>query len=155
MSVVFPNTPPMPEIIFPRQGEQCPVVELSYMGYSSPKCSCNGRTKQTHSSEFKIHTRMSTCPIPYHFPHNPCHPIQANSHGHFRSNMQTGTVFNSPKKHCVDNPLINLGSTSLEPKSMAISGLTTPKTTICMLFKYQAITHKYNTNIRHTRTIFF
>ena len=32
------------------------------MGYSPPKCSCNG--KHTHSSEFMIHTRMSTCPIP-------------------------------------------------------------------------------------------
>ena len=32
------------------------------MGYSAPKCSCNG--KHTHSSEFMIPTRMSTCPIP-------------------------------------------------------------------------------------------
>ena len=32
------------------------------MGYSPPKCSCNG--KYTHSSEFMIPTRMSTCPIP-------------------------------------------------------------------------------------------
>ena len=27
--------------LFPRRGEQCPVVEFSYMGYSPPKCSCN------------------------------------------------------------------------------------------------------------------
>ena len=33
-----------------------------YKGYSPPKCSCNG--KHTHSSEFTIPTRMSTCPIP-------------------------------------------------------------------------------------------
>ena len=26
----------------PRRGEQRPVVEFSYMGYSPPKCSCNG-----------------------------------------------------------------------------------------------------------------
>ena len=39
--------------MFPRQGEQCPVVELSYMGYSPPKCTCNGST-QTHSSKYMI-----------------------------------------------------------------------------------------------------
>ena len=60
-----------------------------------------------------------------------------------------------PKNSAWDSPLINLGSTSLESKSAAISGLTTPKTTIYMLFKYRAITHKYNTHIRHIRTIFF
>ena len=32
------SAPPVPEInIFPRQGEQCPVVEFSYMDYSPPK----------------------------------------------------------------------------------------------------------------------
>ena len=44
--------PSVLEIIFPRQGEQCPVVELSYMGYSRPKCTCNDN--QTHSSKFMI-----------------------------------------------------------------------------------------------------
>ena len=39
--------------MFPRQSEQCPVVELSYMGYSSPKCTCNDST-QTHSSKYMI-----------------------------------------------------------------------------------------------------
>ena len=39
--------------MFPRQGEQWPVVELSYMGYSPPKCICNDST-QTHSSEYMI-----------------------------------------------------------------------------------------------------
>ena len=29
------------KLLFPRRGEQCPVVEFSYMGYSSPKFSCN------------------------------------------------------------------------------------------------------------------
>ena len=38
--------------MFPRHGEQCPVVELSYMGYSPPKCTCNGN--QTHSSKYMI-----------------------------------------------------------------------------------------------------
>ena len=30
------------KLLFPRRGEQCPVVEFSCMGYSPPKCSCNG-----------------------------------------------------------------------------------------------------------------
>ena len=30
------------KLLFPRRGEQCPVVEFSNMGYSPPKCSCNG-----------------------------------------------------------------------------------------------------------------
>ena len=36
---------------------------ISYEGYSPPKCSFNG--KHTHSREFMIPTRMSTCPIPW------------------------------------------------------------------------------------------
>ena len=39
--------------MFSRQGEQCPVVELSYMGYSPPKCTCNDST-QIHSSKYMI-----------------------------------------------------------------------------------------------------
>ena len=38
--------------MIPRQGEQCPVVIISYMGYSSPKCTCHG--KQSHSSKYMI-----------------------------------------------------------------------------------------------------
>ena len=34
------------KFLFPRWGEQCPVVEFSYKGYSLPKCSCND--KHTH-----------------------------------------------------------------------------------------------------------
>ena len=33
----------------PRRGEQCPVVIISYMGYSPPKCSCNGTSQHPHS----------------------------------------------------------------------------------------------------------
>ena len=39
--------------MFTRQGEQCPVVELSYMGNSPSKCTCNGSI-QTHSSKYMI-----------------------------------------------------------------------------------------------------
>ena len=35
-----------------RQGEQCPVVIISYMGYSPPKYTCHG--KQSHSSKYMI-----------------------------------------------------------------------------------------------------
>ena len=38
--------------MFPRQGEQCPVVIISYLGYSPPKCTCNGN--QTHSNKYMI-----------------------------------------------------------------------------------------------------
>ena len=35
-----------------RQGEQSPVVIISYVGYSPPKCTCHG--KQSHSSKYMI-----------------------------------------------------------------------------------------------------
>ena len=38
--------------MIPRQGEQCPVVIISYMGYSPPKCTCNDN--QTHLSKYMI-----------------------------------------------------------------------------------------------------
>ena len=38
--------------MIPRQGEQSPVVIISYVGYSSPKCTCHG--KQSHSSKYMI-----------------------------------------------------------------------------------------------------
>ena len=38
--------------MFPQQGEQCPIVVIFYMGYSPPKCTCNGN--QTHSSKYMI-----------------------------------------------------------------------------------------------------
>ena len=38
--------------MIPRQGEQCPVVIISYMSYSPPKCTCHG--KQSHPSKYMI-----------------------------------------------------------------------------------------------------
>ena len=38
--------------MIPRQGEQSPVVIISYVGYSPPKCTCHG--KQSHSSKYMI-----------------------------------------------------------------------------------------------------
>ena len=43
---------PVLEIVIPRQGKQCPVVIISYMGYSPPKCTFHG--KQSHSSKYMI-----------------------------------------------------------------------------------------------------
>ena len=38
--------------MIPRKGEQCPVVIISYMGYSPPKYTCHG--SQSHSSKYMI-----------------------------------------------------------------------------------------------------
>ena len=68
------------KMFFPRRGEQCPVVEFPYMGYSPPKCSCNG--KYTHSIKIMIPTRMFTCPShatsPYRLPHTCNFPCMKN-----------------------------------------------------------------------------
>ena len=57
--------------MIPRQGEQCPVVIISYMGYSPPKCTCHGN--QSHSSKYMIlleclHTE-SHVSSPHRLPH--------------------------------------------------------------------------------------
>ena len=38
--------------MIPRQGEQSPVVIISYIGYSPPKCTCHG--KKSHASKYMI-----------------------------------------------------------------------------------------------------
>ena len=38
--------------MIPRQGEKCPVVIISYMGYSPSKCTCHGN--QSHSRKYMI-----------------------------------------------------------------------------------------------------
>ena len=38
--------------MIPRQGEQSPIMIISYVGYSPPKCTCHG--KQSHSSKYVI-----------------------------------------------------------------------------------------------------
>ena len=38
--------------MIPRHGEQSPVVIISYMGYSPPKCKCH--SNQSHSSKYMI-----------------------------------------------------------------------------------------------------
>ena len=58
-------------MVIPRQGEQCPVVIISYMGYSPPKCTC--MAKQTHSSNYMnllecLHDRPRVL-SPHRLPH--------------------------------------------------------------------------------------
>ena len=57
--------------MIPQQGEQCPIVIISYMCYSPPKCTCHG--KQSHSSKYMIlleclHTQ-SHVSSPHRLPH--------------------------------------------------------------------------------------
>ena len=57
--------------MIPRQGEQSPVVIISYMGYSPPKCTCHG--KQSHPSNYMnllecLHAQ-SHVPSPHRLPH--------------------------------------------------------------------------------------
>ena len=70
MSAVL-RTLPVPEIVIPRQGEQSPVVIISYMGYSPSKCTCHG--KQSHPSNYMnllecLHDQ-SHVPSPHRLPH--------------------------------------------------------------------------------------
>ena len=57
--------------MIPRQGEQSPVVIISYMGYSPPKCTC--MAKQTHSSNYmnllKCQHDRSRVPSPHRLSH--------------------------------------------------------------------------------------
>ena len=57
--------------MIPRQGEQSPVVIISYVGYSPPKCTCHG--KQSHSSKYMILLEclyaQSHVLSPYRLPH--------------------------------------------------------------------------------------
>ena len=52
------GVPPAFVNVFPRRGEQCPIEELSYKGYSPPKCTYNG--KHTHI-QVKICTFLLEC----------------------------------------------------------------------------------------------
>ena len=53
-----PGVPPAPVNVFPRWGEQCPVEEFPYKGYSPPKCTCNG--KHAHI-QVKVCTFLIEC----------------------------------------------------------------------------------------------
>ena len=78
--------------MFPRQGEQCPIVIISYMGYSSPKCTCNGN--QTHSSTYMI---LLECL--HDMDENATHPFP------LLEPLQTPSCMPKPnvRKHCFQN----------------------------------------------------
>ena len=79
--------------MFPRQGEQCPVVELYYMGYSPPKCTCNGST-QTHSSKYMILLKCL-----HDMDENVTHPLPCLEPSLTTSRMPKSRV----RKHCFQN----------------------------------------------------
>ena len=79
--------------MFPRQGEQCLVVELSYMGYSPPKCTCNGST-QTHSSKY-----MNLLECLHDMDENVTHPFPLLEPSLTPSNMPKPSV----RKYCFQN----------------------------------------------------
>ena len=78
--------------MFPREGEQCPIVIISYMGYSPPKCTCNGN--QTHSRKYMI---LIEC----------LHDMDENETHHFPLLEPLLTPSRMPKpnvrKHCFQN----------------------------------------------------
>ena len=53
--------------MIPRQGEQSPVVIISYMCYSPPKCTCHGN--QSHSSKNMILLECLHAQFPILSPH--------------------------------------------------------------------------------------
>ena len=78
--------------MFPRQGEQCLVVIISYMGYSPPKCTCNDN--QTHSSKYMI---LLECL--HDMDENVSHPFQLLEPSPTPSRMPKPSV----RKHCFQN----------------------------------------------------
>ena len=91
--VPSPGEPSVPKIIFPQQGEKCPVVELSYMGYSPPKCTCN--SNQTHSSK----TCKSLLKCLHDMDENVTHPHPCLEPSLTPSHMPKPSV----RKHCFQN----------------------------------------------------
>ena len=50
---------------FPRQGEQSPVVEFPYLGYSPPKCNAMAHKHPTHANISLMHILTILNPIPH------------------------------------------------------------------------------------------
>ena len=57
--------------MIPRQSEQSPVVIISYMSYSTPKCTCHD--KQSHSSKYMILLECLYAQTHVSSPHRPPH----------------------------------------------------------------------------------
>ena len=82
--------------MIPRQGEQCLVVIISYMGYSPPKCTCHG--KQSHSSKYMI---LLEC----------LHALShvSSPHLHALSQMRAKIQFSKQKLFVLENTLPSFG----------------------------------------------
>ena len=78
--------------MFPQQGEQCSIVIISYMGYSPPKCTCNGN--QTHSRKYII---LLECL--HDMDENATHPFPLLEPSLTPSRMPKPNV----RKHCFQN----------------------------------------------------
>ena len=92
-------TLPVPEIMIPRQGEQCLVLIISYMGSSPPKCTCNGN--QSHSRKYMILLEclhaQSHVSSPHRLPHT-C-----------LSQMRAKIQFSKQKIFVLENTLLSFG----------------------------------------------
>ena len=79
--------------MFPQQGKQCPIVIISYLGYSPPKCTCNGN--QTHSSK----TCKSLLKCLHDMDENVTHPLPCLEPSLAPLHMPKPRV----RKHCFQN----------------------------------------------------
>ena len=103
------------KLLFPRRGEQCPVVEFSYMGYSPPKCSCIGnQTKHSSKSCISLLECLhapSHASSPHRLPHTCYLPCMKNRFQNkdiclFVDNPPIYICGHTPIINCVDNPPI-------------------------------------------------
>ena len=92
--------------MFPRQGEQCPVVIISYLGYSPPKCTCNGN--QTHLRKYMV---LLECL--HDMDENPTHPFPLLEPSLIPSRMPKTnvrkTLFSKQKVFVLENILPSFG----------------------------------------------
>ena len=85
--------------MIPRQGEQCPVEIISYMGYSPPKCTCHG--KQSHSSKYMILLECLHAQSHVSSPHRLAHTCL--------SQMRVKLQFSKQKLFVLKNLLLSFG----------------------------------------------
>ena len=92
-------TLPVPDIAIPPQGEQSPVVIISYVGYSPPKCTCH--RKQSHSSKYMILLECLHAQSHVSSPHRLSHTCP--------NQMRVKIQFSKQKLFVLENLLLSLG----------------------------------------------
>ena len=74
--VLYAGQTPTPDLYLkgvPRRGEQSPIEDDSYKGYSPSKCTCKGRTTNTHPSKMSpSHMRMPSVKTVIDITNDPC-----------------------------------------------------------------------------------